>query len=567
MTSALKILRHSAAQVLAVAVSSLFPKAQLVSGESTSLGFYYDFFFHEPITKEQIPFIEERMRDFMRQDMPFKLMEMMRKNAIELFKYHHQDLKVALLKANVETLVHVCQLGSFYDLAYPPFVETTKDIGVIKLLDISPLTLSLPGKPSLKLTRIQGTAFPTQRELKDFLKKNEAAKERDHRLLGKAMHLFESLEEACPGCWAWHSKGVLLRETLLDWWRAEHRRLGYQFVETPDLIRPQVIENQKHCSFSFKSDSTSYATGMSKALMHSALFKSKLHSYRELPIRYTECGDFYDPSKEVHLWGLLRARAFTVDKEHIFCDQEQVLDELISSLQFINKTVKIMGFEAHWYLMAKGQKFPKPLKKWDESLSSLVKALQACEFDYTLDNEPTDGYGPSIEARFVDALGREWKGPYVYMDLYHPDKLGLHYQSQDGGMRRPMMIGRSILGSIERLIAILVEHYSGYLPLWLAPEQMRVIPVIESNADYAAELHKIIELQGFRVGIDYRKENLGVKIHAAESEKVPYIIVIGETEEKNRTISLRSYPGGQREDGVFIDKWLEQLKAKIESKA
>lgn len=567
MTDTLKTLRHSAAELLAVAVCSLFPKAQLVNGDATALGFYYDFFFPEPISAEQFPFIEERMRDFMRQALHFKVTEMMRKNAMELFKYHHQDLKVALLKANVETLVHVCQIGQFYDLAYPPFVETTKQIGVVKLLDISSLTVSLPGRPNLSLTRIQGTAFPDTASLKQFLKMSEVAKECDHRLLGKEMHLFATFDETCPGCWSWFPKGTLIREILLDWWREEHRRQKYQLVSTPNLVKTHVLDKTHQPLLSFEPAGPSYAVCPTKALLHALIFKSKLHSYRELPIRYCEYGQLYDQVKEGHLWGMLRARAFTADSAYAFCTSAQVSDELISSLQFIDKIFKIFGFEAHWHLISKSQNSKGFLKKWDESQDSLVKALKMCGFAYTLDNEGEAPYGPTIEVRFTDALGRKWKGPYVYIDLYHPERFGLHYQGQDDRMHAPVMVGRSMFGSIERLTAILIEHYTGKLPLWLAPEQVRIIPAADKNAEYAAQVYSEVEQAGFRASVDYRKENLGAKVHAAESEKVPYMIVVGDKEEKNKVISLRRYLQEGMQDGMALEKFLEQLSSEVKTKA
>lgn len=566
MSDLLKPLRHSATELLAMAVSTLFPKVQLVSGEATALGFYYDFFFHESIGQEQLPFIEERMFDLIRKDLPIKKLEMMRKNAIELFKHHQQDLKVVLLKANVETLVHICQIEQFYDLGLPPFVKSTGQIGVIKLLDISNFTVSLPGRPNLSLTRIQGTAFPDKTSLKQFLKIAEAAKERDHRLLGKEMNLFTLFEETCPGCWSWLPKGAKIRELLLDWWRQEQNRQKYRLVSTPQWVKTQAVENPQAPLLRLESEGQTYAACSSKALSHALIFKSKLHSYRELPIRYCEYNEFFDLSKEGHLWGLLRARAFTADSAYVFCTSEQVLKELISSLQFIDKTFKMFGFETHWHLMTKNQNSKGFLKKWEESQDSLVKALQACGLNYTLEKENKSLYGPRLEMRFADALGRKWKGPYIYIDMHHPERLGLHYQGQDDRMHAPTMVGWSMFGSIERLTAILVEHYSGKLPLWLAPEQVRVIPVTDKNAEYAAQVYEQIEEGGFRVNVDYRKENLGFKVHAAEKEKVPYMIIVGGKEEKNRSLTLRRYLQEEVQEGIVLEKFFELLRSEIERK-
>lgn len=564
MTDALRTLRHTAAELLAISVSSLFPKAQLVSGEATSLGFYYDFFFPETITVEQLPFIEERMRDFIRQRLPIKIMEMMRKNAVELFKHHRQDLKVALLKENMETLVHVCQIGQFYDLAYPPFVETTQEIGAIKLTEVHSFVASLPGRPNLTLTRIQGTAFPDSSSLKQFLKLTEGAKERDHRLLGKAMGLFTVFEDACPGCWSWSPKGTILRETLFDWWRLEHQKQGYQLVSTSNVFRPAKIDTKTFLRFD--SQGTSYLISSTKAPGHALTFKSKLHSYRELPIRYCELDVFYEQEKEVHLWGLLRARSYWADSAFIFCRPEQVLEELISSLQFIERTFKIFGFETHWHLIGKNSNSKKVSRNWDDSQESLLKALAECGLSHTLEKDEKASYGPILEMRFSDAFGRKWKGSYVYIDLHHRSKYALHYQELNGQMAPPVMIGRAMFGSLERLIAILIEHYAGELPVWLMPEQVRVIPVTDKQSDYAKQVYSQIKRAGFRLGIDYRKENLGVKIHASETEKVPYLVVVGDKEEKSKTISLRRHGHKEALEGMALEDFLSQLHDEVEMK-
>lgn len=559
VTTELKTLRHSAAELLAIAVWSLFPKVQLVSGETTALGFHYDFFFPDPINEEQIPFIEERMRDFMRQNLPIKNMEMMRKNAIELFKHHRQDLKVALLKANVETLVHVCQIGQFYDLAYPPLVETTQQVGVIKILDITKLNVSLPQHPQISLTRIQGTAFLDHGSLKQFLKRAEAAKHRDHRLLGREMNLFVTFDEACPGCWFWYPKGTILREILINLWRQAYDQQHYQKVATPHLVKVDLL-NDSQLSLSFEREGLPYTVCSSKAPLHALMFKSKLRSYRELPLRFWEFGEFYEPAKEGSLWGLLRSRTFTVEGAYLFGTPEQVLPEIISSLQFIDKTFKIFGFEIQWHLRAKSANNKKPLEQWKESQDILIKAIKQCGFNYALDEEREALYGPTLEGHFMDAIGREWKGPYIYIDLYHPKKFKLRYQGQDDRMHVPMMVGRSLFGSIERLVAILVEHYSGRLPFGLAPEQVRVIPVADKNGEYAKKIAQEIEKAGFRATVDHHRENLGVKIHAAESEKVSYMVICGDREEKNETVTLRTYQQEKGQEGIELENFLSLLK-------
>lgn len=555
-------IRNSASKLLAVSVLSLFPKAQLVSGEVTDLGFYYDFFLPDPIGEKQLPFIEERMRDFMRQDMPIKVMEMMRKNAMELFKHHRQDLKVVLLKENVETIVHVCQIGQFYDLGYPPHVESMNQIGVIKLMNISTFKISLPGRPNITLTRIQGTAFPDAKSLKEFFKRVEEAKKRDHRQIGKEMQLFSQEEELSPGGWFWLPKGMILKETLLDWWKKERVQQKYQFVSTPVLLKKH-IDNEGGALL--ESGGTQYHLAATKAAMHAALFKSKLRSYRDLPVKYSEWWESYDPGKEGLQWGLLRAKSFITEASYTFCSPDQLINELISSLQFIDKIIKIFAFEVNWHLVVKNRYPVKSKKNWEESQANLVKALKACGFSYTLDNEGKAPYGPIVEVRFKDALGRAWKGPSLYIDLYHSEKYGLHYQGLDDQMHATVMIGQSMFGSLERMVAILIEHYVGVLPLWLAPEQVRVIPVADKNAEYAAQVYAEMRQAGFRVGLDSHKGNLGVKIHAAENERVPHMIIVGDKEMLDKTVTLRQYQQETLISGVAAENYIRQLRSEIAS--
>nr|NGY95781.1 Threonine--tRNA ligase [Neochlamydia sp. AcF84] len=565
MTNPLKTLRQSAAELLALAICSLFPKAQLFQGEATDLGFYYDFFLPEAITHEQFLYIEERMRDFMRQSLPFKPMEMMRKNAIELFKHQGQTLKVILLKACAETLVHVCQVGEFYDWVAPPFVETTKQVGAFKLLEVSSFKVSLPGRPNLSLTRIQGTVFSESYSLKQFLKKREIAKQCDHRQLGQQMNLFTILDETCPGCWTWYPKGVILREILLNWLKAEYQRQGCQWVTTPTLVKQPFADSIEPLTLRFEAEGLDYALCASKASLHASLYKSKPHSYQELPLAYAEYAEFYNQGKEIHQWGMLRSRSFHADQSHIFCGAEQLLDVLISSLQFINKTIKVMGFGIQWHLIVKSRKYKKLPKKWEESQASLVRALDVSGFKYVIDKEPQEYYGPAIEARFTDILGRDWKSSCIYIDLYHPDKMGLSYPGQDGKIHAPVMVGRAVLGSIERLTAILLEHYAGNLPLWLVPEQIRIIPEMNKNFDYAIQVFEEIEKAGFRVSMDDSTHNVGLKIQAAHYEKIPYLVRVGDKEEENRTVIFKKYQQESVQEEV-LNKFLEQLKLENELK-
>jgi threonyl-tRNA synthetase len=563
MDSSLDAIRNSTAKLLAIAVGSLFPKVQLVSGQSTNLGFYYDFYFAEPISEDQLSVIEERMRDFMRQDLPFRTMEMMRKNAMELFKYHKQDLKVALLKENLETLVHLCQIGHYYELGYPPFVESTKQVGSFKLLNISYLKRSLPGRPNLNLTRIKGTAFPDSKQLKAFLKVADEAKEKDPILLGQEMAFFAQFDPLAPQAWCWLPKGAVFKEQVIAYWKQEYETQKFEPVCTANLLK----SNQRYPTFSL-NEGENYTFANNKATQHGLIYRSKQRDLEDLPVRFSEWDTFY--STEItrqETDGPLNSVSFTSDKAFTFCSSGQLLGEIISSLHFIDKTFKIFGFEVHWHLNERRRKTSSSSKLEEEALQALAKALKHCGFEYALDNEASPYYGPSIEACFVDTLGRRWKGSSLYIDLQTPEKLGLHYHDSNSKVYTPYMVGRSIFCSLERFSALLIERYEGLIPLWLAPEQVRVLPVGEKHKTYAMEIEKELKNVGIRAQVNAKKESLSVKTREADKERVPIVVIAGDPEEATKTLSIRHYKDEKIEAGVdkikFIEHLLEKIKAKL----
>jgi threonyl-tRNA synthetase len=454
MDHSLETIRQTLANLLAIAISTLFPKVQLVSGEATEIGFFYDFNFNESLTVSQLSLVEERIHDLMRQELPIKEMEMMRKNAMELFKHHKQDLKVALLKTSDEDFVNVCQIGPYYDLSNAPLSDSTKKRGVFKLLSIKTYKRSLPGRQNLTLTRISGTAFHDTADLKEFLKVVEAAKEFDHRTVVKDMGLLTTLEETCPGCWSWLPKGALLRDILLDWAKAESAKQRFQPVVTSNLLRSKYLSFPE---IAFSGED-SYPLAADKTLQHAAVFKSKDRLSSELPFGLYEVGQFFDDYRRTDEYGLLKARTYSADAATLFCESDQLDKELISSLQFINKVVNIFGFEAHWILTVKSRNVQSTSRKWKEAENSLVNAMKASGIDYALDNDEKAYYGPSVEVRISDALGRQWAFSYVSIDIYHPEKLGLYYQTQDKEALAPSMVSRSLFGSLERLVALLIEN-------------------------------------------------------------------------------------------------------------
>jgi threonyl-tRNA synthetase len=569
MSLSLQTLRQSAAEILAYAVSDLFPNITLVSGESTDFGFYYDFIATQPIEEQVIPLIEEKIRSVVKEDLPIHSLEMMRENAATLFQHQGQPLKALLIMQASENIVTIFRLKDFYDYCPQPYAKQTQEIAAFKIMQIGPASRYIQGKGEIHVMRIQGTAFHDTSSLKKFLKSTETAKKREHRLIGKEMDLFSMQEDVAQGCWFWHPKGTVIREVLLDRWRKEHRQLHFQLVASPSIVK--VSFNKKFDFFNgvveeselpvFDIDGVAYTFRTAFAPLHAALFRTKLYSYRDLPVRYAECAEVYVPKRSGPLWGMIHARTCCVDVAHVFCTPMQVVEELISSLQFIDKIIKILGFEYQWHLTLRGQKYAGTLINWDRGIEWIGKALEACQLSYATDKEDTSFIGPLVEARLRDALGREWKGPKVGLDFNCPERFGLRYQGPDDEMHVPVMLVRSLFGSLERFVAILVEHDAGLFPLWLAPEQVRVISVGEKNIDYARTILETIEKHGFRVGVDFHRDQLGSKIHIAKRERVPYIVIVGDKEEKNGVITIRSRSQEEVRGGIEIKDFLELLHA------
>ena len=571
MNFSLQTLRQSTAEILAYAVTDLFPQAKMIEGEGTDFGFYYDFSLPQQLDEQAISFIEERMRALIKQNLPIRSLEMMRENAANLFLRRKQDIKAEVVSGSINNIVPIIQIGDFYDYCNPPYIASTNEISAFKIIKIELTSAYLPEKGTISVTRIYGTAFYDLPSLKKSLKTAETTKKRDHRLLGKEMNLFSAKDEVGAGCWLWHPKGTTLRETLIDWWRTEHQQQHFQFLTSPNIAKASLMEKSGLFGHRFHEnplpvfslDGADYTWRAALAPFHALIFKSLQHSYRQLPIRFAECAEMFTAKKDSQLWGILRARTFTADIGHLFCTPKQVVDELISSLQFIEKISKILGFEYHWYLGRRGLKYAGTLSNWEQSLAWIEKALAACGFEYTVDPFEGARFGPFIEARLVDSLGREWQGPQISIDLNSPERYVLRYQDSDGEMRPPVMIARSLFRSLERLIAILIEHYGGVFPLWLAPEQIRVIPVAERNMAHAEKICSSMEQAGLRVSVDYRLDQLGSKIHGAESEKVPYMIIVGDKEEKSNKLTVRSLYREEIQESFDLNQFLAIVQEEV----
>ena len=569
----LQKLRSSAAELMACAVLELFPETLLVKGEAYDLGFYYDFVFQHDINEQMLVIIEDHMRAIIKEKRAVDMAEMMRENAIQFFRDKGQNVKAEVLEAVHENIVEIFRMGEFMDICSSPYISHSKQITAFRLQKIAQTNVILPAR-ELRVTRIKGTVFHDKAALKKFLKSLELAKKRDHRILGRELSLFGTQDCAGAGFWFWYPNGVVIRDVLMDWWKQEHRGQRYKFLITPIVEKYSLVkeagyfdapEKGRNIFPPFALEDDRYVLSPSRSHLHALVFRSKLHSYRELPLRYAECGNLYTNARSAQLRGMLKSRAYCSDDAHVFCTLEQVRDEVISSLQFIDKTVKIFGFEYKLYLAVRSRKSAGPQSRRVMFEKMLVDALAKLGFEYEVDETGTAFGGAVVYVKLKDVLGREWSGPHVGIDFDIPERFGLRYQGADGEMHTPVMIARSMFGSFERFIAILVEQYGGLFPLWLAPEQVRIIPVTEGNEVYAGKLRQEFESQSLRVSIDYRQEKLGAKIRTAQCDKIPYTIVVGDEEESKRLLTVRLW--NQKDTWrvgleAFIERLLEEVSIK-----
>ncbi len=501
--TSLKILRKTASEVLAYAVYDLFPGVSLDGGEISDIGFSYDFITDHPLTPEVMPLIEERMRAIIKEGLEITVMEMIPVNAMEFFKHHKLHHLRERLEDSEDQLVQILKIDKFYDICESPCGDTTQEAGVFKLLSLKSLG---EGK-----TRIGGTAFSDKQLLKDFLKRLDRAKGLDFATLGSELQLCLYSEKGT----IWLPKGVALREMLLKFFREEYRKLGFE----------EIFSKRDFAAFP-------------------VLFQAKPYLQKDLPQRYIQT------SSEVPIW-------------QVFCQEEQMHQEIISSLQFFDKMVNIFGFRTHYVLCPTRAKSGGGLKNWGKNVDILVQALKSCGFNYETDQQKESPLGPRIEVCITDAIGRRWAGPFLGVDLLHPDRLNLAYKSAEGSLRIVGSLFGSTFESLERLIALLVENYAGVFPFWLAPEQVRIVPLAESNFAYAYGIEKQLIDAGIRVRTDARQGALGEKIHAAINEKMPYIVIVGEKEEKSGTISVRLPGQKENRSGIRIEDFLGQLRNEL----
>jgi threonyl-tRNA synthetase len=555
---------------MAQAVKELWPEVKLGIGPSIEDGFYYDFDKREPFTDEDLAKIEKKMQTIIAKDEPFIREELSKPEALKLFKKLKEDYKVALIQEIPDEKVSVYKTGKdFMDLCRGPHVESTGKIKAFKLLSIAGAYWhGIETNPMLQ--RIYGTCFETQKELEEYLKNLAEAKERDHRKLGPALEFFDIYhEEAGAGLVFYHPKGAILRTIIEDYEKKEHLKRGYQIVITPHIMQSALWQTSGHYEYyrenmyTFKIEDREFVLKPMNCPGHILIYQSKTRSYKDLPIRLFELGTVYRHEKAGVLHGLLRVRGFTQDDAHIFCLPEQLKDEIKAIMDFVFDTMKVFGFgDVGIELSTRPQKYIGTEEDWQNATSALEESLKEKGLSYEVNVGEGAFYGPKIDIKLKDALKRKWQCATIQCDFALPKRFNLNFVDSDGREKQPIMLHRVILGSLERFIGALLEHYKGALPLWLSPTQVLVVPIKSAQEEYAIKVQAALEEASIRAEIDKHNETLDKRIRQAELNKLPYVLVVGEREAKEGTVSVRKRGVGDT-GAMPLDKFIEDIQKQI----
>ena len=545
----LEVIRHSTAHLLAQAVKELYPEAQVTIGPVIENGFYYDFDFKRPFTEEDLEKIEARMKELARQDIPVERTVMDRDEAVKFFRDMGEEYKAEIISEIPEgEEISLYRQGDFIDLCRGPHVPSTGKLGAFKLQKVAGAYWKGDSRNKM-LTRIYGTAWGDRKQLKQYLKRLEEAEKRDHRRIGKQMDLFHTQEEA-PGMVFWHDRGWIIYQTIEQYIRRILRENGYQEVRTPQLVDRSLWEKSGHWEkfhdmmFTTESENRVYAVKPMNCPCHVQIFNQGLKSYRDLPLRMAEFGSCHrnEPSGTLH--GLMRVRNFVQDDAHIFCTEDQIQDEVSAFIDLVFRVYRDFGFDAvEVALSTRPEQRVGDDALWDKAEKALEEALDAKGIEWKL--QPGEGafYGPKVEFALRDCLDRVWQCGTIQVDFSMPGRLGAEFVGEDGERHTPVMLHRAILGSLERFIGILIEHYEGKLPLWLAPVQAVVLTITDRQAEYAREVEKTLRDQGLRVHADLRNEKIGFKIREHTLQRVPYLLVVGDREAETNTVAVRTRSG------------------------
>jgi threonyl-tRNA synthetase len=560
----LEVLRHSTSHLMAQAVKELFPDAKVAIGPSIDTGFYYDFDYAPGFTEDDLVKIEQRMAEIAKKDISIERKVVKKEEALEMFKKQGEVYKVDLLEAIGDDEVSMYTQGGFTDLCRGPHVQSTGMIKAFKLLSLAGAYWRGDEKNKM-LTRIYGTAFQDEKTLNDYLQFLEEVKKRDHRRLGKELDLFGISDEVGAGLVIYHPNGALLRYLLEDFERKEHLKRGYQFVYGPHILKLDMwkksghYENYRENMYFTKIDEVDYGIKPMNCLAHIMVYKSTIRSYKELPLRYFELGTVSRHEKSGVLHGLLRVREFTQDDAHIFLRQDQLHQEILNIINFIRDTMKIFNFEYEMEISTRPDKFIGTLEGWDKAEKILKEVLEGEGLPFDINKGDGAFYGPKIDVKLKDAIGRKWQCATIQVDFALPERFDLHYVDTDGKRKRPVMLHRVILGAIERFIGVLIEHYGGKFPVWLSPVQVIIVSISDEQEEYVKMMFETMMNEGIRAELDTRNEKLGLKIREGIMRKVPYMVIAGRKEMEAKTITVRVRDAGELKD-VKLESFINQVK-------
>ena len=544
----LQLLRHSTSHVMAAAVQKLFPGVKVTIGPSIDSGFYYDFDAPRPFSPDDLEAIEKQMRAIIAENVPFERSVMNKADAVALFRDKGENYKVEIIEGIDADTVSLYRCGDFLDLCRGPHIPATGAVKAFKLLSVAGAYWRGDEKNPM-LSRIYGTAFPDEKALKDYLAAIEEAKRRDHRRLGKELGLFSFHEDVAPGMSFWLPKGMMLRTILEDFLVREHLKRGYELVRGPQILRRELWERSGHYDhyrenmYFTEIEGDVHGVKPMNCVGHMLMYGETLHSYRDLPVRMFELGVVHRHEKSGTLHGLLRVRQFTQDDAHIICAIDQLEEEIINVMHLSADLMDLFGFKYRIFISTRPEDSIGSDEAWERATSALIKAVEKEGKPYQINEGDGAFYGPKIDIKVTDAIGREWQLSTIQVDFTLPERFDLVYVGQDGERHRPVMVHRAILGSLERFIGVLTEHYAGAFPAWLAPVQARIVNVTDSQMDYVKEMKSRLAAAGLRVETDLRNEKLGFKIREAQMAKIPYVLVVGDREVADGGFSVRLRSG------------------------
>ena len=561
------IVRHSTAHVMAQAVKELFPKTKITIGPAIEAGFYYDFDYPPGFTEDDLPRIEEKMREIINKDLAIQRKVVKKAEAIDLFAKWGEDFKVELITEIGDEEVSIYFQDGFTDLCRGPHLPSTGKIPAFKLLSLAGAYWRGDEKNKM-LTRIYGTAFPSQKALDEYLAFMEEVKKRDHRRLGKELELFSISDEVGAGLVIYHPNGALLRYLLEDFEKKEHLKRGYQFVMGPHILKLDMwkrsghYENYRDNMYFTKIDEVEYGIKPMNCLSHIMVYKSEIRSYRDLPLRYFELGTVCRHEKSGVLHGLLRVREFTQDDAHIFLRQDQLHEEIAAIIAFVREVMAIFGFSYELEISTRPEKFIGSEESWQTAEQVLREVLDKEGLPYDINEGDGAFYGPKIDVKLKDAIGRKWQCATIQCDFALPERFDLHFVDSDGKRKRPVMLHRVILGAMERFIGVLIEHYAGKFPLWLSPVQVLLLTITDDQAEYAKSVYNAMMQEGIRVQLDLRNEKLNLKIRDGIMKKIPYLVIMGKKEVESGTLSVRARDGSEQKNVALADI-LDKMKEEI----